>query len=361
MRDKDIGAVLPPGEFTLMAGPCSAESREQLLRTAGFFADYNARNPQLPVRVFRAGVWKPRTRPGSFEGMGEQALAWLAEVRETYRLPVSTEVATARHVELCLRHGIDQLWIGARTTANPFLMEEISQALQGCGNPVWVKNPISPDLALWLGAIERVSRHSKGKVGAIHRGFGMYNSLPYRNSPLWEIAVEMKRSHPEIPLLCDPSHMGGKRAYLPELAQNGLDLEMDGLMLEVHPSPAEAMSDAAQQVDFEGFEQLLSGLVFRKAGCSSVKMAQIRHILDEVDDELIQVLARRMQLVKELGRLKKEENLSVLQFDRWNEVVKRMASLAERQGLDKEFVQQILNCLHAEAIRVQKDMLRGKD
>lgn len=348
-------------ESILIAGPCGAESRAQVLETAAFLARYNAARPPLPVKVFRAGAWKPRTRPGSFEGMGEKALEWLAEAKKTYGIPVTTEVANAAHVELCLRYGIDQLWIGARTTGNPFLMEEIASALEGCSNPVWVKNPTSPDLALWLGAIERIGRHAKGPVGAIHRGFGMYNSKPYRNAPLWEIAVEMKRSHPEIPLLCDPSHIGGKREYLAELAQNGLDLEMNGLMLEVHPTPADALSDASQQLDFAQFEQLMSGLVFRKADGCSVKMARIRHILDEVDDELIQLLAHRMQLVRELGQLKKEENLSVLQFDRWNQVVERMTASAQKQGLDLDFVRQILNCLHSEAIRVQKDIVRKKD
>ena len=347
-------------EFTLIAGPCSAESREQLMQTAAFFERYNAASPQLPVKVLRAGVWKPRTRPGSFEGCGEKALEWLAEVRKTYGFSVITEVATAAHVELCLKYGVDQLWIGARTTSNPFLMEDIARALAGCDNPVWVKNPISPDLALWTGAIERVSRHVKGSVGAIHRGFGMYNSLPYRNSPLWEIAIEMKRSHPEIALLCDPSHIGGRREYLAELAQNGVDLEMNGLMLEVHPKPEGALSDASQQLDFEQFERLVSGLVFRNADCSSVKLARIRHILDEVDDELVQLLAHRMQLVRDLGRLKKEENLSVLQFERWNKVVERMMDSARQQGLDSGFMRQILNCLHAEAIRIQKDMVQEK-
>lgn len=358
---KDMAAVHPPQEFTLIAGPCSAESKEQLMETAAFFARYNAGSPRIPVNVFRAGIWKPRTRPGSFEGLGEKALEWVVETKEMHGLPVAVEVANARHVELCLRYGIDQLWTGARTTANPFLMEEIAHALQGCSNPVWVKNPISPDLALWLGAIERISRYAKGTVGAIHRGFGMYNSMPYRNAPLWEIAVEMKRNHPEIPLLCDPSHIGGKREYLSELAQNGLDLEMNGLMIEVHPMPDCALSDASQQVNFEQFVQLVSGLIFRNAGHSSAKMTRIRHILDEVDDELIQLLAHRMQLVKELGQLKKEENLSVLQFERWNKVVERMTASAQQQGLDMDFVRQILNCLHSEAIRVQKDILQRKD
>lgn len=339
-----------------MAGPCSAESRRQLEEVAGFFVRWNAANPSLPVNVFRAGAWKPRSRPGSFEGMGEEALGWLAEIKKEYHLPVAVEVANAQHVELCLRYGIDQFWIGARTTANPFLTEEIAQALKGSSNPVWVKNPVSPDLALWIGAIERISRCVKGPVGAIHRGFGMYNSMPYRNMPLWEIAVELKRKCPDVSVLCDPSHMGGKREFLSELAQSGLDLEMDGYMIEVHPEPDTALSDSAQQVDFRQFEQLLSGLVFRSANSGSVRIAGLRHILDGVDDELVHILSRRMQLVKELGQLKKEENLSVLQFERWEEVAGRFADLAAKEGLDTAFVRQILTCIHSEAIRLQKDI-----
>ena len=344
--------------LTLIAGPCSAESGEQVLAVAEFFSRYNASGPRLPVDVFRAGVWKPRTRPGSFEGMGEPALAWLADVKKTYHFPLATEVANVKHVESCLKYGIDQFWIGARTTGNPFLMEEISRALQGCSHPVWIKNPISPGLPLWLGAVERVAKYVRGPVGAVHRGFGMYNSMPYRNTPLWEIVVELKQKHPDIPLLCDPSHMGGKREFLRELAQSGLDLEMDGLMLEVHPFPDRALSDASQQLDFGQFESLVDGLVFRNADCSSTKINGIRHILDDVDDSLVRLLAHRMQLVKELGQLKKEGNISVLQFGRWNEVVRRVTELAKGQGLDEEFIRRILNCIHSEAIRLQKDILR---
>lgn len=359
MQTKENIVVSPQKEFTLIAGPCSAESPRQLAEVAAFFVRYNAQNPRLPVNVFRAGVWKPRTRPGSFEGKGEEALVWLSQIKKAYSLPVAVEVANAQHVELCLKYGIDQFWIGARTTANPFLTEEIAQALQGCTNPVWVKNPVSPDLALWLGSIERVSQRSKGRVGAIHRGFGMYNSVPYRNMPLWEIAVELKRKRPDIPVLCDPSHIGGKREFLSELAQSGLDLEMDGFMIEVHPEPGTALSDAAQQVDFGQFEQLLSGLVFRSANSGSVKINGIRHILDGVDDELVHILARRMQLVKDLGKLKKEENLSVLQFERWEEVARRFADLAAQEGLDAAFVRQILTCIHSEALRLQKDIFNN--
>lgn len=347
--------------FTLIAGPCSAESPEQLRTVASFFKRWNALHEGgLQVNALRAGAWKPRTRPGSFEGHGEKALEWLRDIKQEYGIPVAIEVATAQHVESCLRYGIDILWVGARTTSNPFLMEEIAQALRGCTLPVWVKNPISPDPALWLGAIERISRHTKGMVGAVHRGFGMYNSAPYRNAPLWEIAVEIKRLHPDVPLLCDPSHIGGKREYLLEVAQSGLDLEMDGFMLEVHPEPEKALSDKDQQLDLQGFDEWISRLVFRKTDPLSGKMNRIRHILDEVDDELIQILSRRMQLVKELGELKREENFSVLQRERWNAVVERALANARRQDLNTDFVKQVLDCIHSEAIRLQKDILQGK-
>lgn len=348
--------------LTLIAGPCSAESLEQLRTVAAFFKRWNAHSKDgMKVNALRAGVWKPRTRPGSFEGHGEKALVWLRNIKQEYGIPVATEVATAQHVALCLDYGIDILWIGARTTSNPFLMEEIAQALRGCSVPVWVKNPLSPDTALWMGAIERISRYSKGPVGAVHRGFGMYDSAPYRNAPLWEIAVEIKRLCPGMPLLCDPSHIGGKREYLLELAQSGLDLEMDGLMMEVHPEPEKALSDKDQQLTLPEFEELMGRLVVRNTDTLSGKMSRIRHILDEVDDELVQVLSRRMQLVKELGKLKRDENFSVLQLERWNVVVARVLANAERRGLNAGFVKQVLDCIHSEAIRLQKDILQGKE
>lgn len=344
-----------PG-FLFFAGPCSAESLEQLQTVATFLCRWNQENP-LKVKVLRAGAWKPRTRPGEFEGRGEEALAWLAEVKQEWKIAVGTEVANAKHVEACLKHGIDMVWTGARTTANPFLMQEIASALEGCSLPVYIKNPISPDLGLWSGGVERIARKSKGKIGCIHRGFGLYNPEPYRNAPLWELAVEMKRLYPDLPLLCDPSHIGGKREYLAEISQTALDLEMDGLMLELHPEPDKALSDAKQQIDFPGFEELVSKWVFKHKEGNSSRMTQIRCILDEIDDELIQLLGRRMRLVQEIGNLKKDANLSVLQLDRWNAVVERALSQARQQGLDENFVRSLLHCIHAEALRLQRDIV----
>lgn len=346
----------------LFAGPCSAESREQIFSVASFFKEWEkGQAGKACLTAIRAGAWKPRTRPGSFEGNGEKALEWMQQARQTYGIPFATEVANAHHVESCLKYGIGILWIGARSSANPFLMEEIGQALKGCRIPVWIKNPISPDLALWIGALERISRHSSGPIGGIHRGFGLYESAPYRNAPLWELAVEFKRECPDTPLLCDPSHIAGNRSLVQEVSQTGLDMEMDGFMLEVHPCPDAALSDARQQLDFEGFKQWFSRLVFRDRQGKSAQIEQIRCLLDEVDDELIQILARRMDLVRKLGLLKKEENLSVLQFGRWSSVMERCLESARKKDLDTDFVQRLLNCIHAEAIRLQKGILSEKE
>lgn len=344
----------PARQFTTFAGPCSAESLSQLKAVARFIKKWNEEH-NLQIQALRAGVWKPRTHPGEFDGYGTQALEWLQQIKTESGLAVATEVATAHHVECCLKAGIDILWVGARTTSNPFLMQEIASALQDCSLPVWIKNPISPDLGLWRGAVERVAATSKGLIGAIHRGFGLYNSAPYRNAPLWEIAVEMKRSCPHIPLLCDPSHIGGKRDLVAEIAQTGVDLEMDGLMIEVHPEPGKALSDARQQLDLKAFEQLLSGLRFRDTQSSTARMTQIRCILDEIDDELVQLIARRMRLVEEIGKLKKASNLSVLQMDRWNTVIERALDQARTQGLEENFVRNLFNCIHSEALRLQQD------
>ncbi len=357
MNGTDASPVLP----YLFAGPCSAESYQQIEASALFFKKWEAAAKGIArITAIRAGAWKPRTRPGCFEGFGEQALQWMQQAKARHGVAFATEVANAKHVELCLRYGIDVFWIGARTTANPFMMEEIGQALKGCPQPVWVKNPVNPDIALWIGGIERLARHGKGLVGGIHRGFGLYDSRPYRNAPLWELAVEFKRALPSTPLLCDPSHIAGNRDYIGEISQAGLDMEMDGFMLEVHPCPDAALSDARQQLDFAAFEQWFSRLVFRNRDSAPAKMEQIRRLLDETDDELMQVLSRRMDLVRKLGNLKKEGNLSVLQLGRWNQVVERCTSSAKEKGLDVDFVLKLLNCIHAEALRVQNEIVEKR-
>lgn len=342
-----------PNRFSVFAGPCSAESLSQLQDVAGFISQWN-QSQGLKIQALRAGAWKPRTHPGQFEGYGRKAIRWLQRIKKEYGLAVATEVATTHHVECCLKAGIDILWVGARTSSNPFLMQEIASALQGCTLPVWIKNPISPDLGLWRGAVERIAKASKGTVGAIHRGFGICNPAPYRNAPLWEMAVEMKRSCPQTPLLCDPSHIGGKRELVAGIAQTSVDLEMDGLMIEVHPRPEEALSDAPQQLALDALGKLLSGLRFRDTQGSTARMTQIRCILDEIDDELVQLISRRMRLVEEIGRLKKASNLSVLQMNRWNAVVERALAQARAQGLDEDFVRDLFNCIHSEALRLQQ-------
>lgn len=348
-------------KIILIAGPCSAESEDQIRREAAFFNSFNQANHPFQINVFRAGVWKPRSRPGMFEGKGEEALKWLADIQHEFGIPTSTEVASPVHAELCLRYGISQVWIGARTSANPFLMQEIAQALRGCQIPIWVKNPISPDLGLWIGGIERMQVLCKGKVGAVHRGFSIFNPEPYRNAPLWELPIELKRECPELPIIHDPSHVAGKRHLVSDLAQRALDLEMDGLMIEVHENPCKALSDAAQQLDFETFSQLIDKLVLKRRSSNSSRISKIRYMLDDIDDELIQLLGKRMQLVAEVGAIKKEENLSVLQMGRWNEVVERCQTLARTKGLHPEFVQNLLNCMHTEAIRLQQEIIDKKN
>lgn len=354
MKDPNIPAY---GSLTLISGPCSAESESQLRAAAEFFCRFNRENPRFRVDSLRAGVWKPRSRPGTFEGQGEKALVWMQNIRRDFGLPTITEIASAQHAELCMKYGMDRFWIGARTSANPFLMQEIAESLRGCRFPVYVKNPISPDLSLWTGGMERIEALSGGPVHAIHRGFSLYNSEPFRNAPLWELPVELKRSRPERKIICDPSHIAGKRSLVAGIAQTALDLEMDGLMIEVHPCPENALSDASQQLDFSQFENLMASLVVRRQQGASARIEQIRCMLDEVDDELLQLLAKRMEMVKDLGRLKKQENLSVLQMERWKNVVRRGLDAAARRGLDPGFVQNLLNCIHTEALRLQHDII----
>lgn len=343
----------------IFAGPCSAESEAQIFAVAEFFAakrEAPADAARIPLAAIRAGAWKPRTRPGCFEGHGEKALEWMQQAQKQYHIPFITEIASTQHIDLCLKHDIHHFWIGARSSSNPFLMEEIGRALEGSPNRVWIKNPISPDLALWLGGIERIARKGKTPVGGIHRGFSMYDSAPYRNAPIWEMAVQFKREMPGVPLVCDPSHIAGAREYVQEISQSALDLEMDGFMVEVHPTPSTALSDAKQQLDFKGFDEWFAALKFRENICSSSQIEQMRRLLDEVDSDLIQIIAHRMDLVKQLGKLKKDSNVSVLQFDRWNKVMERCLSLADERGLDPDFIKKLMHCIHAEALRLQKGM-----
>lgn len=294
------GLNLPPqGERLMIAGPCSAETREQVLNTC---LDIAARGK---ARLLRAGVWKPRTRPNSFEGVGEAALPWLAEVRQLTGLPVCIEVAAPEHVELALRYGVDVLWIGARTTVNPFAVQALADALRGCDVPVMVKNPVNPDLELWIGALERLHGAGLRRLAAIHRGFSVYNEARYRNAPLWELALELRRRLPQLPLLCDPSHIAGKREYLYEIAQQAIDLQMDGLMLETHCDPDRAWSDARQQVTPAQWASLLDRLVLRRPHPDTPyleeQLEELRRQIDQTDMELLRMLGERMRIARLLS------------------------------------------------------------
>ncbi|MFZ4740670.1 MAG: chorismate mutase [Bacteroidales bacterium] len=338
----------------IIAGPCSAESREQLLQTATELAKLSI------VKIFRAGIWKPRTRPDGFEGIGKIGLEWLKEVKETTGLNTTVEVATPNHIEECLNYGVDVLWIGARTVGNPFSMQELAEALRGVDIPVMVKNPLNPDLKLWLGAIERINQVGINKIAAIHRGFYTYNSKPYRNAPLWEIPIELKRILPHLPMISDPSHITGNRNLLSSIAQKALDLEMQGLMIEVHCNPEKALTDSKQQITPIRFNELISNLIFRKEkGCIEFEneLHHLRSMIDEADDELIHILAKRMDLVTQIGEFKKKNEITILQLKRWNDIICMRLSRSKELGLNKEFVKKLLEILHEESIQIQNDIL----
>jgi chorismate mutase len=342
--------------FYLIAGPCSAESFEQLdvvaeevKRAKHFYA-------------FRAGVWKPRTAPNCFEGYGEIALQWLSKVKDRHHIKIMVEVASAEHVELCMKYGVDVLWIGARTTGSPFAVQEIATALTSYPDiPVWVKNPVSPDLALWIGAIERLRQAGSKQVGAIHRGFRQYNFKPYRNAPVWELMLELKQEMSDMPIICDPSHIAGNRSYLKEICQTAINMETDGLMIEVHPCPDEALSDSEQQFTPEKFFEIYSSLLFRHDCASSDKIEQYRTVLDGIDKELLSLISHRMKLVAEMGELKKRENISVLQFERWKKMMDSCYKQCEKLGLRKEFVDKILSVIHTESMRLQNEIFESEE
>jgi chorismate mutase len=335
----------------LVAGPCSAESEEQLLGTARGIVHLN---PQ--VKAFRAGIWKPRTRPGGFEGAGEQALAWLAQVRKETGLLTMTEVATAEHVEAALKAGIDMLWIGARTTPNPFSVQEIADALRGVDVPVFVKNPINPDLQLWIGALERLNAAGLKRIAAIHRGFNWFERTPYRNSPMWEFPVRLKAAFPHLELLCDPSHIAGDPSRLGEIAQQALDLNFSGLMIETHGAPAQALSDAKQQITPQGLCDLIASLIFRSPAPPArqhAELEELRDLIDQLDDEIVQKLASRMEIAERIGDFKQEHNIAILQPERFSRIVGRLLAMRRDLGLSAVFIEEFMNAVHQESIRRQ--------
>ena len=335
----------------LIAGPCSAETEEQVLATARALA------AQQQVDLFRAGIWKPRTRPDSFEGVGVKGLPWLQRVRRETGLKVTTEVANAEHVEQALRHGVDVLWIGARTTANPFSVQEIADVLAGVDIPVMVKNPVNPDLKLWQGAMERLYKAGIRRMAMIHRGFSYYGETQYRNAPRWQIPIELKRLLPDVQLICDHSHICGRRDSLLNVAQKALDLNYDGLMTEVHPTPDKAWSDPSQQLNPGQYQTLLQALVLRKASSDDPEFLavidQLRHQIDEIDEEMIQLLATRMRLAEEIGGFKRRKQIAILQTQRWNEVFQKGLSLGRQYGLSEAFMTALLKTIHQESINHQ--------
>lgn len=357
MKIQAINEWLPqltPGSPLIIAGPCSAESEEQVLRTAHALKNI----PQ--VKIFRAGIWKPRTRPNNFEGLGEIALPWLKKVKEETGLLVTTEVATAKHVELCLKNGVDILWIGARTTANPFSVQEIADALKGVDIPVMVKNPINADLQLWIGAIERLNLAGITKLMAIHRGFSVAEKLEFRNDPLWRIPMELKVKFPELPILCDPSHITGKRELIQKVCQKAMDLDMDGLIIETHPDPDKAWSDAAQQVTPANLEKIISSLSLKKEYSQDQtytnELNDLREQIDRLDNELLHTLKFRRNVVEKIAKAKLDQNITALQRNRFDQLMKERMETGEKLGLPQEFIKEIFDAIHEQSVQVQTDL-----
>ncbi|MFN8248228.1 MAG: chorismate mutase [Ferruginibacter sp.] len=339
----------------LISGPCSAETKEQVLETARRLATIGK------VDMLRAGIWKPRTKPGMFEGVGTEGLKWLQEAKAETGLPLTVEVATGRHVQEALEHGIDVLWIGARTTVNPFSVQEVADALRGVNVPVLVKNPINPDLELWSGAIERLQKAGQQNIGMIHRGFSSYGNTDYRNAPMWHLPIEMKRRFPGMLLICDPSHICGNRAMLQEVAQVSIDLDFGGLMLESHIDPDNAWSDAKQQVTPERLNEIFESLTWRKENTSAAgfvnALSSLREQINQVDDELLTLIGRRMKLADKIGEYKRDNNITILQTNRWNEILDRAFVKGAQLGLSKEFIVRYFDAVHMESINHQNKVM----
>ncbi|MBQ7540537.1 MAG: bifunctional 3-deoxy-7-phosphoheptulonate synthase/chorismate mutase type II [Bacteroidaceae bacterium] len=334
----------------VMSGPCSAETEEQVMKTALELAKNS-------VRIFRAGVWKPRTKPGCFEGNGEKALPWLEEVKKETGMLTTTEVATSAHVEAALRHGVDILWVGARTTANPFAVQDIADALKGLDVPVLVKNPVNPDLELWIGALERINNAGIKRIGVIHRGFSTYEKKLYRNMPMWHIPIELSRRIPQLPIFCDPSHMGGRRDLIAPICQEAMDLGFDGLMIESHCAPDAAWSDAKQQITPDVIGFILSHLIIRSTTTTSDNLITLRHHIDEIDDDLIDLLTKRMHIGREIALYKKEHNKTVVQTHRYNEIIDKRGAQGILHGLSGDFVKKVFEAIHEESVRQQLETI----
>jgi chorismate mutase len=340
----------------VIAGPCSAETEDQVMQIARELKDSD-------VSIFRAGIWKPRTRPGGFEGVGEIGLKWLQKAKAETGLLMATEVANATHVKLALEHDIDVLWIGARTTVNPFAVQEIADALKDTEKIVLVKNPVNPDLALWIGGVERLYNAGIKKLGVIHRGFSTYEKTKYRNIPEWQIAIELQNRFPDLPLICDPSHITGKRDMIQEVSQQALDLNYDGLIIETHIDPENAWSDAAQQVTPTVLKKIFEDLKVKKPSVEedgyNAEMTKLRANIDIADSKLLEILGNRMLVAEKIGALKKEKNVAVLQNKRWNEILGKMILDGEQKGLSEEFILKIFKAIHQESIHHQEKIINS--
>ncbi len=334
----------------VIAGPCSAETEEQVMTTARQLA-------QKGCHMFRAGVWKPRTKPGGFEGNGEPALKWMAEAKKETGMMMCTEVATPDHVELAMKYGIDLMWIGARTSANPFAMQEIADAMKGIKIPVLVKNPVNPDLELWIGALERINLAGVKKLGAIHRGFSSYDKKIYRNLPMWQIPIELRRRIPNLPIVCDPSHIGGRRELIAPLCQQAMDLGADGLIVESHCNPDCAWSDAKQQVTPDVLDYILTLLQVRDETTTTENIQMLRKQIDEQDDKLLDLLSQRFRVCREIGQYKKEHNMTVLQTGRYNEILDKRGAQGALCGMSEQFVKTVFEAIHEESVRQQLEII----
>ena len=339
----------------IISGPCSAETEEQMVTTARQIAATGK------AHALRAGIWKPRTRPGQYEGAGDIGLKWLIRAKEETGLPVTTEVANAAHVDACLKAGVDFLWVGARTTVNPFSVQEVADALKGVNIPVLVKNPVNPDLELWIGALERLNRAGITKLAAIHRGFSSFEKGPFRNAPMWDMAIELKTRVPELDIICDPSHISGNRELISLISQKALDLDMAGLMIESHLNPDAAWSDAKQQVTPANLAKIIDGLVVRTVSSENKTfkdtLSVLREQIDQLDDEIMTRMASRMKISEKIGQYKQENNVTILQVNRWEEIVQTRVSMAKAMGLDEGFMRDLLRLVHHESIQIQTKIM----
>jgi len=353
---KNLESILLPGmEYKkplLIAGPCAAETEEQVLTTAKELASRK-------VKIFRAGIWKPRTRPGTFEGVGSIGLKWLQRVKKETGMYTAVEVANAKHVSEAIKYGVDIFWLGARTTANPFAVQEIADALNGSDIPVLVKNPVNPDLELWIGALERLHNAGIKKLGAIHRGFCISGKTIYRNTPIWHIPIELKRRFPNLPVLCDPSHIGGKRELIASLSQQAMDMGFYGLIVESHCNPDKAWSDAKQQITPEVLEYIMNILIIRENTQTTENLNELRKQIDEMDNNLVELLSERMRLSKEIGTYKKEHNMQVVQTSRYSEILSERISQAEKFGISSDCMKKILEDIHEESVRQQIEIINS--